>query len=458
MLNFSFLQVIVCSYSFKNVCCFEGRTYFRQCSRSRLERAPRRHYYLLLKGDARGTEDTKEHPEEGTREVYFEENSSYNNNNSKETRKSYLDFVANFCDETEIGAILESLFERKEFQEAFSVFNYVHSHKLNLPIRIIKSAVDAAIKERNITLLYQILGWLKRTGLARKFGSRTVIIPKFTRTQSEYSSLSKISLKNVNMIVPQNFSSMKSGRSAFPSGPVMSDTLFGLCFLGFLGVGLSMELINPLILHHEDWEPTVFLLLIFFGLAADRYMGSGKVYRSVERGLRRIFTDDAVRTSRCEAAFLLSGYLLGIPYLFFQPNGEALIRHHRTLLELVVNTENDSLESMTSLSVRESELLYKYLVWMCSGLAAESAIDGLFFEINPDKIWRFVDKLDESMWTQFGCRKEDWKDCKRFLLERAYSDAEQILNAFCKEHLFLADKMLSGASAGECIVSLERVL
>ncbi|GJD10831.1 hypothetical protein Gasu2_49990 [Galdieria sulphuraria] len=360
---------------------------------------------------------------------------------NKETRKSYLDFVANFCDETEIGAILESLFERKEFQEAFSVFNYVHSHKLNLPIRIIKSAVDAAIKERNITLLYQILGWLKRTGLARKFGSRTVIIPKFTRTQSEYSSLSKISLKNVNMIVPQNFSSMKSGRSAFPSGPVMSDTLFGLCFLGFLGVGLSMELINPLILHHEDWEPTVFLLLIFFGLAADRYMGSGKVYRSVERGLRRIFTDDAVRTSRCEAAFLLSGYLLGIPYLFFQPNGEALIRHHRTLLELVVNTENDSLESMTSLS-----------------LAAESAIDGLFFEINPDKIWRFVDKLDESMWTQFGCRKEDWKDCKRFLLERAYSDAEQILNAFCKEHLFLADKMLSGASAGECIVSLERVL
>ncbi|GJQ11806.1 hypothetical protein GpartN1_g3597.t1 [Galdieria partita] len=457
MLNFGFLQVTLVSRPSSHVSSSRRKKNFRHCSRSKLGYAPKRCYILLSKGDAHETEETREPLEDGTKEVYLGDNSTFNKNSS-ESKKSYLDFVANFCDETEIGAILDSLFERKEFQEAFSVFNYVHSHKLNLPTRIIKSAVDSAIKERNITLLYQILIWLKRTGLARNFASRNVTIPKFTRTRFEYSSLSKISMKSVKLVVPQNVSSMKSGRSTFPSGPVMSDTLFGLCFLGFLGVGLSMELINPLILHHEDWEPTVFLLLIFVGLAADRYMGNGKVYRSVERGLRRIFTDDAVRTSRCEAAFLLSGYLLGIPYLFFQPNGDALIRHHRTLLELVMNTESDFLENTTSLNVRESELLYKYLVWMCSGLAAESAIDGLFFEINPDKIWRFVDKLDDSMWRQLGYRKENWKDSKRFLLECAYNDAEQILSAFCKEHLFLADKMLSGASAGECIVSLEFVL
>jgi len=376
----------------------------------------KRHCYFLIKGNAKGVERTKQpfDEDEGTREVFYTENSV---KNSSPSSTSYLDFVANFRDEAEIGAILDSLFERSKFQEAFSILDYARLNKLNLPTRVIKvgisitwiqnhtqffsqSAVDAAIKERNITLLYQGLIWLKRTGLARRFDSRKVSLPKLTSDDVEYDAFSKIAIKNVGTIVPQVASTMKSGRAGFPSGPVMSDTLFGLCFLGFLGVGLSMELINPLILHHEDWEPTMFLLLIFFGLATDRYVGSGKVYRSVERGLRRIFSDDAVRTSRCEAAFLLSGYLLGIPYLFFQPNGDALLRHHRTLLELVDQNQDHP----KSLHDTESELFYKYLVWMCSGLAAESAIDGLFFEIDPDKIWRFVEKLDESIWKPFGKR------------------------------------------------------
>eukprot|EP00871_Galdieria_phlegrea_P001931 jgi/Galph1/2739/GphlegSOOS_G1402.1 len=373
------------------------------------------------------------------------------------------ELVDMISEETKSVALLEALLSEQKFKECLSLLKHFHSCELSLPLRIVKSSVDAAIKAKDLTFLYQSLFWLMKIGVASHFASRELSLPNLENRQSDSSIIVSNNDRwltvNTRFQLPKELDAMRVMTTPFPSGRIMSDTLVGLCFLGFFSVGLSMELVNPVVFHHSDLEPTVFLLLIFIGLTADRYMGSGKVYRSVERGLRRIFADDAVRASRCEAAFLLTGYLLGIPYLFFRPNARALVMHHQKLLKLMWNTqmEVDGCGNKTTCTKElEKELFYKYVVWMCSGLAAEYGIDGLFFEVNPDSIRKFVESFDHDTLEEFGCQ-ENWKACKELLLDSAYHEAANLLDVFSKEHMILADKMLSGASAGECVSTLEQL-
>jgi hypothetical protein len=241
-------------------------------------------------------------------------------------------------------------------------------------------------------------------------------------------------------------------------------------FLAVVGTSVGAEVIEPIVLHHAATEATTVLMLTTGGIAFDRFAAAGHWWNRVSAGLDRLLSDDPAREAQVESAYFLTAYLLGLPCAPFRPDVGQLLRLHgmhngrpsrnrASRREYVEATSSSSIdlsapnapprlfrEDANCGAVEEyrppldEDTLDRYLVWLLSGVAAESMVDGFLVESDAARareLLRAVAKPDET----------------RILA--AYARACELLTRHQVAHAKLAESMLGGVSAGNCVTLLE---
>lgn len=177
---------------------------------------------------------------------------------------------------------------------------------------------------------------------------------------------------------------------------------------------------------HSGDEATTVLILLLCGLAFDRYAAQSTLWKTLLRGLRRLFREDPVRVARVDAASFLIAYLLGIPWLAYR--GDA----RRVLMSCDATDEDQTRET-----------LQKALVWLCAGAAAEGEVDGLLIDSSLSEA-RALLRQARKRGIPLGSRDET-------AIRSAVSAASSLLSSQRDVYSALSEAMLQSASVGECV-------
>ena len=254
-----------------------------------------------------------------------------------------------------------------------------------------------------------------------------------------------------------------------------SELVAGTLFLATTLTALTAEVLEPLLAHHGSTEATGFLLLMGFAAAADRYLRGGAAGAAVLGGLQRLLAEDPVRETRVEAACFLAAYTLGLPWVCYRPNAVEAVRFFPVLVageEAMAGIGGPApivpagAEPPPTLS-----LLDRYLVWLMAGAAAEVAIDGRLIEANigrgRDVLRRLsgvpgADNDPPVPPAEAGARSSAVAAARRaredVRLRWAVAEATVLLQRHAATYDGLVNKMLDGASAGECAAFVETAL
>lgn len=232
-------------------------------------------------------------------------------------------------------------------------------------------------------------------------------------------------------------------------------------FVTVVGASVGAEVVEPLVLHHAAPEATTVLMIIIGGLVYDQFAAAGVWWGRVAGGMDRLLSDDPAREASVEAAFFLVAYLLGLPWAPFQPDVGRVLEMHgvkrrakgkgskrrrragKKAGDAVGGDVENNGGEYASTGLDEGTV-DRYLVWLLAGVAAEARLDGQLVE--SDAAW--ARELLRATTAQV--------DEGRIL--RAYSSAKDLLERHQVLHARLAEKMLAGLSAGECVILLEKSL
>jgi hypothetical protein len=256
---------------------------------------------------------------------------------------------------------------------------------------------------------------------------------------------------------------LKYAPNGLPDAQRGTDIGLAVTFLTVVGSAFSAEFIEPLVLHHAANEATTVLMVVAGGLAFDRFASAGDLWNMVTSGLDRLMTDDPAREARVDAACFLIAYLLGLPFAPFRPDVQQVLNVHASLRPLTRPLSSSRRKSAadTELSIPQRDVpvsknrlergvvpplddkvIDLYLVWLLAGVAAESMMDGILVESDAARARTLLRKVtgraDESR------------------LVTAYAVGRRLLTRHQVVHAKLAENMLSGLSAGECITLLDR--
>lgn len=276
--------------------------------------------------------------------------------------------------------------------------------------------------------------------------------------------------------------------SVIPDAGRRLDMGLAVGFLAVVGTSVGAEVVEPVFLHHSAPEATAVLMMTAGGFFYDRYAAAGHWWSRVSAGMDRLLSHDPVREAHVESAHFLTAYLLGLPCAPFRPNVRQLLKLHgigsgnkkrssrrrsRVSQEAAgsdvvaslgqsavgevpqviaasstgalsatndVSDGGDGAAAGTGSPGLSDALIDSYLVWLLSGVAAESMLDGVLVE--SDAAWarellRAVAKPDESR------------------IVAAYTRACDLLKRHQVAHSSLGESMLGGLSAGDCVSLLE---
>lgn len=255
-----------------------------------------------------------------------------------------------------------------------------------------------------------------------------------------------------------------------------AELVAGTIFLATTLTALTAEVLEPLLMHHSASDATGFLLLLGGIAAADRYLRGGTAGAAVLGGLQRLLAEDPVRETRVEAAFFLSAYALGLPWVCYRPNAVEAVRFFPVLaagekaaggvIGGGLGGPGEGPSSLSSLS-----LLDRYLVWLMAGAAAEVAIDGRLIEANIGRGRDVLRRLsgvpgadtDPPVPPGGEARSASAASAARraredVRLRWAVAEATTLLSRHGATYDGLVNKMLDGASAGECAAFVETAL
>jgi hypothetical protein len=228
-----------------------------------------------------------------------------------------------------------------------------------------------------------------------------------------------------------------------------------VAFLTVVGSAVSAEVIEPLVLHHAATEATTVLMAVAGGLMFDRFASAGVVWNKLTGGMDRLLSDDPVREARVDAACFLVAYLLGLPFAPFRPDVQEVLKMHarkRPPSRRQISSPGQNASPSKELSVDprmgstklpslDDDLVDLYLIWLLAGAAAESMTDGMLVESDVGHAKALLRKATGSI------------DERRILT--AYAMARRLLTRHQVVHAKLAENMLSGLSAGECVTLLD---
>jgi len=224
--------------------------------------------------------------------------------------------------------------------------------------------------------------------------------------------------------------------TALPDNDRVSEITAGLVFLGVAATGFSLEVIDSVI-HQSTILPTTMLMMAGGLVVGDRYFGSGGIYRSVAGGLTRLLSFDPARECRVDAAAFLVAYLLGIPFVCFRPDVGEILKNHST--------------TMTYMKphLGHPKVFRLYLTWILGGVAAEASIDGRLIESGSERALQLCTEARKQQLLSWSDQEVQDK------IMASYGQAQDLLQRYREMHIKLTQRMLEGATAGECVAFLE---
>jgi len=194
--------------------------------------------------------------------------------------------------------------------------------------------------------------------------------------------------------------------------------------------------------------------LVLVGLAAgwgvDRYTQRGSLAGLIGRGLSRLFDRDLQRESAAEASSFLLGYLLGLPCLAFSPTAYQP-------LDMVAAT-SDELSSLAPGG--PARLLDRLLIWLMAPVAVESLLYKDTLISDPALPLRLLQAArrreatlgidpDQGGWTAADDEAR---------VKWALAEARAILKRYSGVREQIQERMVSGVSAGDCVLLIEERL
>lgn len=304
------------------------------------------------------------------------------------------------------------------------------------------NAIAEALAQKNDhAATLRVLSEMKESDVALTTSTQAAIIDSaVTNHVHLHDFLKTMSLPGYGALQPPTVSST---RTVDPTRA--ADMALATSFLAIVGTSLSAEAIEPVLFHHSADDATTTLMLIVTTLAVDRYIASAPLWRRLQRGFRRLFSDDPDRAARVDAATFITAYLLGLPWVCFQPDGRRAFRWYNSLflsnsMPVDKNSEEES-------PLTDDGHIERCLIWLVAGVAAEHIIDDTLIHSNLRAARELVSAIRLAQPTDRKWSLRQGED----RIQNAISGACQILS----DHRLIYDELcgaiLSGASTGECV-------
>lgn len=363
------------------------------------------------------------------------------------------------------------------------------------PLKL-NAVAESLARSRDVSAALDVAAELERCGAALEPRARAAIVDAIASSpgpsaahriaqlfaKSPPRGFGKIDVTPVRAKHPVG-GEQDSGGEVLPDDGRRVDMTLAASFLAVVGSAVSAEVIEPLFLHHAATEATTVLLLVMGGLAFDRFAAAGVWWNRLTAGMERLLSEDPAREASVEAAFFLVAYLLGLPCAPFRPNVPQLLKLHAgpakpqtmtTQLEAKrrkqrkhkrlngqerspspANHPTEPRDNVTLTSEKlanptlqlpplDDNAVDRYLVWLMAGVAAEAMMDGLLVESDAARARALLRAVGGS-----------GTDAR---LSTAYATARKLLTRYQVLHTKLAQSMLEGLSAGECINLVDREL
>lgn len=354
------------------------------------------------------------------------------------TRASALD---NVPEAVKLNAVAEALARRNELPAALNVFRQMILADVQIDHTVVAGLVDAvaatADRESTVNVAANLRDVLQSSELPG------------------YASVEHPSLAALFAAAPH-----PAQPALFTDTARELDITAAVSFLAVVGASVSTEVVEPVLLHHAATEATTVLLLLITGLTLDRYSAQARVWNRISSGLGRLFSQDPVRQARVESAHFLMAYLLGLPWLCFEPDPAQLLALHRPAKAARATSGAGTLGTASIASAADFEIddcvLDSYLVWLLAGVAAETDIDGKLIESNPRGALAALRRLQPKVHAPSGTNGSRGGLLDEQRARNALTVAKRLLSQHQVVHGLLADNMLKGVSAGECVAFLAR--
>lgn len=336
------------------------------------------------------------------------------------------------------------------------------SLNLSLPETVQSSALDelppslkfnavaeALAREQDHAATLRVLAEMNDSGIELTPSTQAAIVDSAVTSHMYLRDiLTKISPAGYGSMDPSIKKAMPSKEPIDPTRA--TDLTLTTSFLTVVGGALSAEALEPLLLHHPADDATTLLLLTVTTLAADRYLAHAPLWRRLRRGFRRLFTDNPERAARVDAATFLVSYVLGLPWICFQPDGRRALRWYHGWREGQTEATDDS--TGIGYPVVEDVDVDRCLIWLVAGVAAEHAFDNTLIHSNLAAAREFISKvrLTRPVSQRWTLRQSESR------IRQAVSSALEIVTVHRGIYDELRSAMFSGASTGECVALLTK--
>jgi hypothetical protein len=175
-------------------------------------------------------------------------------------------------------------------------------------------------------------------------------------------------------------------------------------------------------------------------------LGTGQLTGVVVKGYTRLLTADPEREAACEAAALVTAYVLGLPCYAFRSN----VLEATSLVTMTTTT------TTTAAADSSSSLVFRILVWLMAPVAMESASHPILIFSDPNEASAFMDRCEELFGTDDD--RVFWNDANRDLvLKWVYTEADLLLRDNKRIVQDLGQRLAGGAATiGDCVAVLEQ--
>lgn len=294
----------------------------------------------------------------------------------------------------------------------------------------LNAVVEAVAKRRDYEATRRVLAEMAECGVSLERGARAAILDASVDDHLRLADLlSSMSLPGY-------------GRARLPSespsaivDPARAvDVSLAAGFLFVVSGALSAEFIEPTFLHRSPDDATAVLLLVGLVLAADRYGLAAAGWRRLRRGLTRLLANDPARAAHTDSAAFLVAYLLGLPWICYQPDGRRVASLHANV------TSNPG-------KLSDDRMVDRCLVWLVAPVAAEQVLDDTLIQsdLGPARDFMAAVRKTKPSGKRMSLAEADNR------IRCAISAAKRLLADHRNVHAALADAILSGASTGECV-------
>eukprot|EP00184_Porphyridium_aerugineum_P004778 CAMPEP_0184701252 /NCGR_PEP_ID=MMETSP0313-20130426/18875_1 /TAXON_ID=2792 /ORGANISM="Porphyridium aerugineum, Strain SAG 1380-2" /LENGTH=372 /DNA_ID=CAMNT_0027161243 /DNA_START=134 /DNA_END=1252 /DNA_ORIENTATION=- len=349
---------------------------------------------------------------------------------STTVQNTLKDLLSSVPDNVTSNAVLEALCDKGEWKKAREIAESMIQSKVKISVSAAEALLDSAVKTDSMDVIVETLTLLIRGNAINKFGAIQPGNTYHTTTSAETAK------KTASFMV-----SADANRA--------SELFMGAGFVGLVGGGSVMEVVEPFFDHGSHAVATAMLVTVGGGMLLDRFVTKSGTFQTVSGGLRRLAFNDPARECTIEAAHILSSYLLGLPFVCYQPNAKLVLQFHQDQVNKALSGSSNSL---TAILMDPLQYFERSFIWMVSGTVAELCLDERLIDSDSKCVQRLIRKMDKNMKHACGIfTKEDERDRIRW----AYDEAIRILENNKQLHTKLTSTLLEGASVGECVKLIE---